>query len=227
MAEPQFTWVVIPAYNEAPSVGAVVASLRAEGYRVVVVDDGSTDETTQAARSAGAVVLRHDLNLGQGGALQTGILFSIESGARYICTFDADGQHCTADIAKMSDCLTDGNFDVVLGSRFLGETVGMSRTRKMLLKAAVLFTRLHSGVKLTDAHNGLRIMTAAAAARLQLRQMRMAHASEIVDEIVRRKLCYCEFPVTIVYTNYSKAKGQSGTGSLRILMDLIIARMMR
>lgn len=227
MAELSLPWVVVPAYNEAQSIGQVVGSLRAEGYPVVVVDDGSTDETGNAARAAGAIVLRHDLNLGQGGALQTGILFCLESGAKWICTFDADGQHCVADVAKIWDCLVTRNLDIVLGSRFLGNSIGMQPARKLLLKAAILFTRLHSGLKLTDAHNGLRMMTSQAASRLQLRQMRMAHASEFIDEVVRRDLRYCEFPVTILYTDYSKAKGQSGMGSLRVLVDLIVGRMMR
>lgn len=191
------------------------------------VDDGSSDETAEAARQAGATVLRHCLNLGQGGALQTGISFCLESGALFICTFDADGQHSTADIAKMWNCLLEQDVDIVLGSRFLGESLGISSSRKLLLKVAVLFTRSHSGLKLTDAHNGLRLMTARAASCLALKQMRMAHASEIVDEIARHKLRYCEFPVRIVYTDYSKKKGQSGFESIRILMDLIIGRMMR
>lgn len=227
MAERSLPWVVIPAYNEERSIASVVSSLRSEGYPVVVVDDGSADQTARAATAAGALVLRHDLNLGQGGALQTGIAFSLESGAQFICTFDADGQHCVSDIAKMCDCLVNRNLDVVLGSRFLGCSVGMPLARRLLLKAAVIFTRLHSGLRLTDAHNGLRVMTAEAASRLELRQMRMAHASEFIDEIVRRKLRCCEVPVTIMYTDYSKAKGQSGLGSIRILMDLFIGRIMR
>ncbi|MGH9585100.1 MAG: glycosyltransferase family 2 protein, partial [Bryobacteraceae bacterium] len=114
MAEQCSLWVVVPAYNEAQSIGKVVASLRSEGYPVVVVDDGSRDETAETAHSAGAIVLRHDLNLGQGGALQTGITFSLESGAPVICTFDADGQHCASDIAKMRGCLATRDVDVVL-----------------------------------------------------------------------------------------------------------------
>lgn len=227
MAVRSLPWVVIPAYNEERSIGRVVSELHSEGYPVVVVDDGSMDETARIARAAGAIVLRHDLNLGQGGALQTGITFCLESGARLICTFDADGQHRVSDIAEMCECLVAGNLDIVLGSRFLGRSVGMPPARKLLLKAAILFTWLHSGIRLSDAHNGLRVMTAEAASRLQLRQMRMAHASEFIDEIVRRKLRCREVPVTIVYTEYSKAKGQSSLGSIRILMDLFIGRMMR
>ena len=219
--------VVVPAYNEAKSIGSVVISLVEKGYQVVVVDDGSIDRTAEAAESAGAVVLRHLLNLGQGGALQTGIAFALQSGARFICTFDADGQHRVENIETMWHCLNDRGVDIVLGSRFLGSSPGMSLTRKLLLKAAVVFTRLHSGLNLTDAHNGLRLMRAEAASKLVLKQMEMAHASEIIDQIARQKLKFCEAPVTILYTEYSKGKGQNAVASIRILMDLIIGRIMR
>jgi glycosyltransferase involved in cell wall biosynthesis len=227
MQKPRSVWIVVPAYNEAESIGAVVSSLRSEGYPVVVVDDGSTDQTAEIARAAGAIVLRHLMNLGQGGALQTGMTLCVQSGARYICTFDADGQHCAKDIATLWERLTADNLDIVLGSRFLGDATGIPWSRKLLLKLAVLFTRLHSGLKLTDAHNGLRVMTPETASRLKLKQMGMAHASEILSQIAKLKLRCSEAPVTVVYTDYSKAKGQSAFGSIRILTDLIIGRMLR
>lgn len=225
--ERTLVWVAVPAYNEATSVAAVVRSLRLEGYNVVVVDDASEDATAEMARSAGATVLQHSQNLGQGGALQTGIAFCLRRGARFICTFDADGQHRVEDIQRMLDCLIRQRLDVVLGSRFLGDSPGISALRRLLLKMAVLFTWAHSGLKLTDAHNGLRLMRAEAAAKLVLRQQGMAHASEIIKEMARQKLAYGEIPVTILYTDYSKAKGQSGFNSIRIVMELIIGRMMR
>jgi glycosyltransferase involved in cell wall biosynthesis len=225
--DPRSLWIVVPAYNEAKAIRPVVSSLRAQGYPVVVIDDGSADDTAGAALETGAIVLRHLLNLGQGGALQTGLTFCLESGARYICTFDADGQHRAEDIAPMWERLVTGGFDIVLGSRFLGDARGISLSRTLLLKAAVLFTRMHSGLKLTDAHNGLRVMTAEAAARLKLKQMGMAHASEIVDQIAKLQLKYCEAPVSVIYTDYSKAKGQSALESIRILMDLIVGRTLR
>jgi polyprenyl-phospho-N-acetylgalactosaminyl synthase len=219
--------VVIPAFNESKSIGRVVSSLRSQGYSVVVVDDCSTDETAQVAQQHGAIVLRHVLNLGQGGALQTGIAYCVRSGASYICTFDADGQHRAEDVRTLWERLDSGRFDIVLGSRFLGEAHGISLSRRLLLKLAIRFTRMHSGLKLTDAHNGLRMMTGEVAARLRLSQLRMAHASEIIDEISRLNLNYAEAPVTIVYTDYSKAKGQSTLGSIRILIDLAIGRFLR
>lgn len=220
-------WVVVPAYNEATSIGRVVTSLRSEGYNVVVVDDGSEDVTAAIARSTGATVLQHCQNLGQGGALQTGIAFCLRHGAEFICTFDADGQHHVEDIQRMWNCLIAQRLDVVLGSRFLGNSPGITALRKLLLKMALLFTWVHSGFKLTDAHNGLRLMRAEAASKLALRQLGMAHASEIIKEIARLKLAYGETPVTILYTDYSRAKGQSGLNSIRIVMELIIGRMIR
>lgn len=220
-------WVVVPAYNEATSIGDVVTSLRLEGYSVVVVDDGSEDATAEIARSADAIVLQHCQNLGQGGALQTGIAFCLRQGAQFICTFDADGQHRVDDIQRMWNCLICERLDVVLGSRFLGNSPGIPAFRRLLLRAAILFTWIHSGFRLTDAHNGLRLMRGEAASKLALRQLGMAHASEIVKEIARQKLAYSEIPVTILYTDYSKAKGQSGLNSIRIVMELIIGRMIR
>ena len=123
--------------------------------------------------------------------------------------------------------LISGQFDIVLGSRFLGQAPGISRSRRLLLSAAVLFTRLHCRLRLTDTHNGLRLMTAQAAARLKLKQMGMAHASEILDQISVLNLKYSEAPVTILYTDYSKSKGQSALASIGILIELTIGRMLK
>jgi glycosyltransferase involved in cell wall biosynthesis len=218
---------VVPAYNEAQSIGCVTSVLLSEGYSVVVVDDGSDDDTARVAGASGATVLKHCQNLGQGAALQTGIAFSLQFGAKFICTFDADGQHCVDDIRAMWTRLTQGELDIVLGSRFLGSPVGISLSRKLLLKAAVLFTRIHCGLKLTDTHNGLRLMRSEAASKLEFSQLGMAHATEILNQIAFHKLKYSEVPVTILYTPYSKAKGQTCLDSIRILADLVIGRMLR
>jgi len=220
-------WVVVPARDEMRAIAGVVASLRSEGYRVVVVDDGSTDATAETARRAGATVLRHCHNLGQGAALQTGITFSLRSGAKFICTFDADGQHCAEDILSMWKVLCEEGVDIVLGSRFLGESPGMTTSRRLLLKVALVFTKLHSGLTLTDTHNGLRLLRAPAAAKISLKQLGMAHASELIDQIARHRLRYREVPVKVIYTDYSKAKGQSAFNSFGVIRDLIIGRMMR
>jgi glycosyltransferase involved in cell wall biosynthesis len=220
-------WVVIAAYNEAAVIANVVAGLRRAGYPVVLVDDGSADRTGAIAADAGACVVTHPINLGQGAALQTGIDYALEHGADAIATFDADGQHRVADIARLLDALAANGVDFALGSRFLGQALNLPPSRRLLLAAATSFTRAATGLAVTDTHNGLRAMTARGAAHIQLRQNRMAHASEILHQIARSGLNYVEVPVTIEYSAYSLAKGQRLTDALFILIDLFARRMYR
>lgn len=220
-------WVVIAAYNEARVIERVIADLRRRGYPVVVVDDGSADATAEIAEHAGAVVIRHPVNLGQGAALQTGIEFALVRGADFVVTFDADGQHRADDIMGLLKALTDNDADFALGSRFLGTSIDLPTSRRALLKAATLFTRLTTGMRVTDTHNGLRAMTRRGARRITLRQNRMAHASELLEQIARSGLRYVEVPVTIEYSAYSLAKGQKLSDSLAILVDLSAQRLHR
>ncbi len=218
-------WVVIAAYNEGRAIGRVLAELAALPYRVAVVDDGSTDATAEIAARAGAEVLRHPINLGQGAALQTGIEYALLRGASHVVTFDADGQHRTADIAALLAALSTDDADFALGSRFRGAAVDLPPLRRLMLRAATLFTRATSGLDVTDAHNGLRAMTRRGAARIRLRQNRMAHASEILHQIAASGLRYAEVPVTIQYSRYSLAKGQRASEFVVILLDLFARRL--
>jgi polyprenyl-phospho-N-acetylgalactosaminyl synthase len=218
-------FVVIAAYNEARAIGRVLADLASLPYRVVVVDDGSADETAEVAARAGAEVLRHPINLGQGAALQTGIDYALLRGAGHVVTFDADGQHRADDIAALLAALSTGEADFALGSRFRGTAVDLPPLRRLMLRAATLFTRVTTGLDVTDAHNGLRAMTRRGAARIRLRQNRMAHASEILHQIAASGLRYVEVPVTIQYSRYSLAKGQRASEFVVILLDLFARRL--
>lgn len=220
-------WVVIAAFNEVAAIAPVIADVRRREYPVAVVDDGSTDGTANIAEQAGAAVIRHPVNLGQGAALQTGIEFAIAQGADFIVTFDADGQHRADDIAPLLEALIANDADFALGSRFLGSSIDLPPARRALLKAATLFTRLTTGLRVTDTHNGLRAMTRRGANRIALRQNRMAHASELLEQIARSGLRYVEVPVTIEYSAYSLAKGQKLSDSLSILVDLSAQRLHR
>jgi glycosyltransferase involved in cell wall biosynthesis len=213
-------WVVIAAYNEAGVIARVVAEVRRRGYTVLLIDDGSADATAATAEMVGAVVIRHPVNLGQGAALQTGIEFALHEGADVIVTFDADGQHRVADIDGLIGALAEHDADFALGSRFLGGAVNLPPARRLLLKAATWFTRITSGLSLTDTHNGFRAMTRRGARGIRLRQNRMAHASEFLNQVSASRLKYIEVPVTIEYSAYSLAKGQKLGNSLSILIDL-------
>jgi glycosyltransferase involved in cell wall biosynthesis len=214
---------VVPAFNEAESVGVVVRQIRTRFEHVVVVDDGSTDETAGAAADAGAAVVRHALNRGQGAALQTGIDYALGCGAQAIVTFDSDGQHRLEDVEALLGALEGGN-DVALGSRFLRPDNRVPWQRKLTLKLGVVFTRLVSGIRVSDTHNGLRAFSRRAAQRIRIRQDRMAHASEILDEIARLKLSYIEVPVRVLYTDYSRHKGQKSSAAFRIVWDFLIGK---
>jgi glycosyltransferase involved in cell wall biosynthesis len=216
-------WVVIPAYHEARIVRRVVRGVLPLVPRVVVVDDGSTDETSEEALRAGATVLRHLVNLGQGAALQTGIDYALLQGAERVFTFDADGQHSPESLTVMAEVQKQTGVDVVLGSRALGNAEGIPGARRLMLKAAVALTRAHTGLPVTDTHNGLRLFTRQAAMLIRITQPRMAHASEILSQIHRLGLRYAEAPVTVRYTGYSLAKGQKMTGAFRVLADLLYA----
>ena len=211
------TWVVIAAMNEEAVIFNVVADVLRAGWSVVVVDDGSRDQTTARARAAGAVVLRHAVNLGQGAALQTGIDYAVRRGARNLVTFDADGQMAADDIPALVDALATA--DVALGSRFLGTIEGADARRLALLRTAIVISNKLSGLHLTDAHCGFRAFRAQVMPKLRLQQDRMAHASELLRKIKKAGLRVVEVPVTIRYTEHSRRKGQHGLQAVRILFD--------
>lgn len=222
---PSGVWVVIAAYNEAPALGRVLAGLAGLPYCILVVDDGSSDATAEIAARGGAEVIRHPINLGQGAALQTGIEYALTRGATHLVTFDADGQHRPEDIAALLAALSAHKADFALGSRFRGAALDLPPLRRLMLRAATAFTRLTTGLDVTDAHNGLRAMTRRGAGRIRLRQNRMAHASEILHQIAASRLAYVEAPVTIRYSPYSLAKGQRASEFVAILLDLFARRL--
>ena len=217
------TWIVIPLFNEASVIGGVVTELRQRFEHVVCVDDGSTDGSGATARAAGARVLTHPINLGQGAALQTGISYAREqAAAEYIVTFDADGQHRLEDAVAMLDEARSRELAIVFGSRFLDHRTNPGWAKKVVLKTAVRVTNLTTGLRLTDAHNGLRVIRTDAARKVNLQQDRMAHATEIVLQLGRTRLPWAEYPVEVLYTDYSRAKGQSLLNAVNILVDLIV-----
>lgn len=215
-------WVVIPLYNEAQVVGGVIEDVLAAFPNVACIDDGSSDDSAAIAATAGATVIKHPINLGQGAALQTGFSWALRRGARYVVTFDSDGQHRVEDAQAMVRKAREGDLSIVFGSRFLDSRTNPGFLKKIVLGLAVVFTRWTTGLKLTDAHNGLRVIRDDALRQVDIKQDRMAHASEIVTQLAATKLPWGEYPVHIIYTEYSKAKGQSLWNSVNILIDLLV-----
>ena len=228
MMQLPLTFVIVPAYNEEWSIAGVVAQFRDHDYVILVVDDGSQDGTARQARGAGAKVVKHPINLGQGAALQTGIDYALKHGAAYIVTFDADGQHQIEDIEKLLQALQEKSLDIVFGSRFLGTAENIPTSRRLLLKAALCFMRLSGGPRMSDVQNGLRAFHSEIAPLIRIHQPRMAHASEILYSVKRHALSYAEVPITVRYTEYSQKKGQRSVGgAVEIVIDLFLGRNLR
>ncbi len=217
-------WVVIAAYNEASRIGTVLEQLLQHVLHVVVVDDGSDDGTAGEARRYPIWVLEHACNLGQGAALQTGIRFALGQGADYVATFDADGQHHASDLPRMLSHLIRSRADFALGSRFLGRAEGLPVARKWVLKLGTVFTRLASGISLSDTHNGIRVMTRRGAESLHITMNRMEHASQILDQIAASGLTYREVPVTVRYTEASLRKGQRTAAAIRLGLKFLLEK---
>lgn len=187
-------------------ITSVVKEVSQYADSVLVIDDGSSDNTSQAAWAAGATALRHVINRGQGAALMTGTQYALSQGADIIVHFDADGQQLPSEIPLMCQPILDGQADIVIGSRFLSGKTSVPFLRRHLLRLAIIFTWFVSGVKLSDAHNGFRALSRDAASKIKIRLDRSAHASEIIDQIKKFDLRFTEVPVTIKYTEYSMSR---------------------
>lgn len=228
LINPRNVFVIIPAYNENTIILPVLQELLPYNYNLVVIDDGSAISLYPLLKKMPVYFLRHRVNLGQGAALQTGIEFSLSRQADCIVTFDADGQHQASDIDKLLQALIDNKADIALGSRFMGNSVhNMSAMRKILLKLARYVNYCFTGLLLTDAHNGLRAMTRVAGETIRIQENGMAHATELLSQIKKKKLSYVEVPVNVYYSPYSLKKGQTIWNSFRIFFDILLNKIFR
>jgi glycosyltransferase involved in cell wall biosynthesis len=217
----QDVWIVVPAFNEASVIGDVVADIRSVFDHVVLVDDGSKDNTGDIALRAGAHVVPHPVNLGQGAAIQTGVEYArSQPGAQVFATFDADGQHRLKDVVRMIDRLTADDVDMVVGTRFAEPTASKPPPlKRIILRMAALVSPSSRQLGLTDAHNGLRVFNRKVADRLNITMSGMSHASEFITLAVENGWRVVEEPVEILYTDYSKSKGQPLLNGVNIVFD--------
>jgi glycosyltransferase involved in cell wall biosynthesis len=217
--------VVVPAYNEEKTVGRVVRSLSSCTEKIIVVDDGSTDSTSAKSMEAGASVVRHKLNRGLGAAIGTGIEAALRCGADVIVTFDADGQHDSADIPKMIRPILDGEADAAIGVRTI-DREQMPTTRRIANWIGNALTFVLFGKWVKDSQSGLRAFSRKAAESMELRCDRMEVSSEIVKEIGRHGWRLAEVPIKPVYTDYSMSKGQGFLVGLKTAGKLLLRRLM-
>ncbi|QRY48460.1 glycosyltransferase family 2 protein [Mycolicibacterium boenickei] len=223
----QDVWIVIPAFNEASIIGDVISDVRSVFPNVVCVDDGSRDDTADLAFAAGAHVVPHPVNLGQGAAIQTGVEYArSRPGARVFATFDADGQHQVKDVIRMIDRLDSDNVDLVVGTRFAGTVTHVPPLKRVILRAAAFLSPQSRSLGLTDAHNGLRVFNRNVADALNLTMNGMSHAGEFIALAAENHWRVAEEPVEILYTDYSKSKGQPLLNGVNIVFDGLLRRRM-
>ncbi|MEH0147477.1 glycosyltransferase family 2 protein [Corynebacterium sp. Q4381] len=223
------TWLVIPCYNEGQVIQDVITQARRTFPNIVAVNDGSADNSADAIRAAGAHLVNHPVNLGQGAAIQTGVEYArAQPGAQYFVTFDADGQHQVKDVVAMVERLRTEPLDIVVGTRFAGQDNSqVPWIKRLVLKTVVMLSPRTKRLGLSDAHNGLRVFNRRVAEEMNIRMNGMSHASEIVAMIDDCGWRVAEQPVDILYTEYSMAKGQSLINGVNILADGIMARRLK
>ena len=222
--------VVMPAHNEARIISDVLSRIPAEidGISVVpiVVDDGSTDGTSDVARRSGAIVIRHLTNLGVGAATITGLLAAQQLNAKVIVTMDSDGQHNPEEIPSLVRCLWDGPFDVVIGSRIIApEGMPLSRVGANLLLNAITF--IVYGKVVSDSQSGFKAISSDALLRIKLNSPGYEICSEFIGELHRNRLSYKSLPVKAIYTPYSKRKGQPFLNGVNLILRMFMRLLRR
>jgi polyprenyl-phospho-N-acetylgalactosaminyl synthase len=215
-------FVVIPAYNEAKRIGQVLEDLSILPYKLVVIDDASSDDTSKIVSSYPKVaLLRHKINRDQGAALQTGNQYALSKGADLIVHFDADGQFLSKEIKDVLAPIIDDNYDIVFGSRFLDKQSDIPAFKKnIIFPLARLVNRVFLGIKTSDPQSGFRAMTREVAQRIQIEQDGKAHCSEIMAKAFDYKLKIKEVPITVIYHEFGQGMGHG----FKILKDILFSK---
>lgn len=198
--QPMIT-AVIPAYNEEKTIARVIDDAKRYVQNVVVVDDGSSDETVNVALNSGATVLKHAKNLGYGSALATGFTYFKNNGAGIMIVLDGDGQHNPSDIPRLVKPIIDGHADVVIGSRFMnGEAkADMPRYRRFGIGIVNRAWNIASGEDMTDTQCGFRAYSRDAVEKMEIKETNMSASLEILNQAGAKNLRVVEVPVSVNY----------------------------
>lgn len=217
--------IIIPAYNEEQAIGAVIENLKKHGYsRILVVDDGSTDKTSEIVSATGVEAVRHLFNSGLGTSLSTGFEIAKILNPEIVVTYDADAQHDPGDIEKLVEPIQKGEADVVIGSRIFS-IKDMPWKRIIYNKIANFITFAVYGFSLSDTQSGLRAFSRKAYNAINIDSTNMECSSEIVHKIEKNKLIYKEVRVKAIYTDYSLSKGQNFGRGVKTFASLVLDRL--
>lgn len=222
MIPPEKLWIIIPAYNEGPVIEQVVSKVIESGFpNVLVIDDGSKDDTAQQAKSAGARVLSHPINRGAGAAAQTGLTYARRRGWAGVVQIDADGQHHPEDIHRLVKAQADSDADIVLGSRFLDPSPGIPPTRIFYNRVSNILTNTFCRRRYSDTQTGFRMLNQRAIRYLRLRLDGFGYCSEMIVQAEEKGLTIDEAPIQVTYTDYSLNKGQDLVMGITTAIDLL------
>lgn len=223
--------IIIPAYNEGSVVDSVVKDLQKVlagqqfEFKIIVVDDGSKDDTAKCAEGAGAYVIRHILNAGTGGATATGLSYAQQQDFDLAVTMDADGQHDPHDTLKGIETMLKGSSDLLIGSRLINAG-GMSKVKLLGNQGLSLITYLIFGINVTDSQSGMRVFSKRALDYLKWKTSGYEFCSEMLWRAKQQGLQIKEYPIRAIYTDYSRSKGQNNWNGVNIIKYLVKRRVM-
>ncbi len=210
----------IPAFNEEKNIAGILIKLKKFIEDIVVCDDGSNDLTAKISEELGAIVIKHEKNLGYGAAIKSIFLKSQEINADVLITFDADGQHRIEDINKVLEPIKDNTADVVIGSRFLNNKQKIPKYRKVGIKAITELTNIVSGTKITDSQSGFRAYNKKILEKINPTESGMGISTEILIKIQKSGLRITEVPIIISYEGETSTHNPISHGSSVIFSTL-------
>lgn len=220
--------IIIPAYNEEAVIRGVLKSVKRQlrqsefEYEIIVVNDGSTDNTVAQAKKEKVKIISHPINRGLGGALGTGLAYAKKIKAKLVVTFDSDGQHDPKDIVKIIQPIISGEADVVIGSRTIAGIKQIPLDRRVLIGASNILTTLLFSTKTTDSQSGFRAFSKKAVQKISIITQGMEVSSEFFSEVKQNNLKMAEIPIKVIYNQYSRDKGQSNTNAFSVIAKLFL-----